>query len=285
MVPLIKILKENKEMIFYIYQYINLINHKKYVGQTNNIDRRIKEHKSNSFNPQSVNYNNIIHKAIRKYGYENFKIEILEIIEGNYDDANEREKYWIKQQKSLINENGYNVIEGGNNSRRSFLTKEQVEHIKSLITNQIPYSDIQKLYPISKTFISDINSGKYFYDKNVQYPLCKYRINKDIYDALIEDLEKPELTFKELAQKYGVGESTVKKFNYGTLQQGYYEGEYPIRKITPQLYKRMLIKNYLLNTDYSKKEIVKLTNTSDETVRRVNIGLVDKDDDLTYPLR
>lgn len=47
----------------------------------------------------------------------------------------------------------------------------------------------------------------------------------------------------------------------------------------------MLIKNYLLNTDYSKKEIVKLTNTSDETVRRVNVGLVDKDDDLTYPLR
>ena len=30
-----------------------------------------------------------------------------------------------------------------------------------------------------------------------------------------------------------------------------------------------------------KKEIVKLTNTSDETVRRVNVGLIDKDDDLT----
>jgi hypothetical protein len=30
-------------------------------------------------------------------------------------------------------------------------------------------------------------------------------------------LIKPELTFKELANKYGLGESTVKKFNYGTL--------------------------------------------------------------------
>jgi hypothetical protein len=47
----------------------------------------------------------------------------------------------------------------------------------------------------------------------------------------------------------------------------------------------LLIKDYLLNTNYSKKEIVTLTNTSDETVRRVNIGAIDKDDNLIYPLR
>lgn len=41
----------------------------------------------------------------------------------------------------------------------------------------------------------------------------------------------------------------------------------------------------MLNTNLSKKEIIKLTNTSDETVRRVNIGAVDKDENLTYPLR
>jgi uncharacterized cupin superfamily protein len=40
-----------------------------------------------------------------------------------------------------------------------------------------------------------------------------------------------------------------------------------------------------LNTDLSKKEIVSLTNSSDETVRRVNIGSIDKDNNLKYPLR
>ena len=272
-------------MIFYIYQYTNLINNKKYVGQTNNLDRRIKEHKSNSFNPKSVNYNNIIHKAIRKYGYDNFQIDVLEIVNGTYEDVNEREKYWIKQQKSLINESGYNVIEGGNNSWRSFLSQEDVMHIKNLIQTGTPYSIIQSHYPISKTFISDINSRKFFNDKTSQYPLFKYRIDKDIYDSLIEDLEKPELTFKELALKYNLGESTVKKFNYGTLQPHYYDGDYPIRKITPQKYKRLLIKDYLLNSDYSKKEIAVLTQSSDETVRRVNNGMVDRDNDLKYPLR
>lgn len=274
-------------MLFYIYLYTNLINNKKYVGQTNNFQRRVNEHKSCAFNPKSVNYDDIIHKAIRKHGLDNFKIEILEIIDNvsDYEIVNEREVYWIKEQKSLTTEWGYNVLEGGRNCWRSFLSKDDVTTIKTLIKEQTPYSAIQKLYPISKTFISDINSGKYFFDETEIYPLCSYRISTDIYDALIEDLIKPELTFKELSQRYGIAESTVKKFNYGTLQPGYYKGEYPIRKITPQKYKRQLIKDYLLNTNLMYKDIVKLTQTSDETVRRVNIGAVDREDDLTYPLR
>lgn len=86
--------------------------------------------------------------------------------------------------------------------------------------------------------MSNINSGFYLYDENLTYPLFKYRVDNEIYDSLIEDLELPELTFKELADKYNLAESTVKKFNYGKLQTGYYKGEYPIRKITPQEYKR-----------------------------------------------
>ena len=274
-------------MIFYIYRYTNLINNKKYVGQTNNIDRRIREHKNNSFNSKSINYENKIHQAIRKYGYDNFKIDIIEVINDvtDYDIVNERERYWIKEEKSLLTQWGYNVLEGGKNCWRSFLTPDDVEKIKNMIHDEISYSEIQQIYPISKTFISDINNGKYFFDEKEIYPLCKYRISGDIYDALLEDLIKPELTFKELSIRYGISESTVKKFNYGILQKGYYKGEYPIRKITPQEYKRILIKDYLLNTNYSKKEIVNLTNSSDETVRRVNVGLIDKDDNLKYPLR
>ena len=274
-------------MIFFIYQYRNKINNKKYIGQTNNFQRRLNEHKSCSFNPKSVNYNDKIHQAIRKYGLDNFEIEVLEVINNvdDYELVNAREVYWIKEKQSLITQWGYNILEGGKNCWRSFLTPKDVNIIKTLIRQGISYTEIQSHYPISKTFISDINNGKYFFDSTETYPLYRYRISNDIYDALIEDLEKPELTFKELANKYSLGESTIKKFNYGTLQPGYYKGEYPIRKISPQEYKRLLIKDYLLNTNCSKKEIVKLTGTSDETVRRVNIGAVDKDDSLKYPLR
>lgn len=274
-------------MIFYIYLYTNLINNKKYVGQTNNFQRRINEHKSCSFNPKSINYNDILHCAIRKYGYNNFSIEILETIidAKDYNIVNEREVYWIKEQKSLITEWGYNILDGGKNCQRTFLTKEQIQDIKKLIRIETPYSVIQKRYPISKTFISDINHGKFFFDETEIYPLCSYRVSVEIYDALIEDLLKPELTFKQLSERYNLAESTIKKFNYGTLQPGYYKGDYPIRKITPQQYKRQLIKDYLLNTNLLYKDIAHLTQTSDETVRRVNIGAIDKDENLLYPLR
>lgn len=273
-------------MINYIYCYTNLINEKKYVGQTNNLQRRINEHKSNSFNPMSVNYNNIIHKAIRKYGYDNFQIDVLEtLIDATYEEVNNREQYWILEKKSLISEHGYNVIEVGENGWHSIFSEEQIKDIKTMIKTQIPYSDICLKYGISKTFISNINSGLYFYDNNENYPLCSYRIDNDTYDALIEDLERPELTFKELAQKYNLAESTVKKFNYGTLQHGYYDGEYPIRKLTPNKYRALKIIDYLQNTSLSKKEIVQLTNSSNETVRKINLGLVHKDNSLEYPLR
>ena len=79
------------------------------------------------------------------------------------------------------------------------MSQEDIQNIKSMIKNETPYNIIQQSYPISKTFISDINNGKYFFDNKEIYPLCRYRISNDIYDALIEDLVKPELTFKELA--------------------------------------------------------------------------------------
>ena len=45
------------------------------------------------------------------------------------------------------------------------------------------------------------------------------------------------------------------------------------------------IKYLLLNTNYSKKEIMEIANCSDETVRRVNIGESFHEEKLNYPLR
>lgn len=272
----------------YIYCYTNLINGKVYIGQTNNIERRIREHKSNAFNDKSVNYNNIIHKAFRKYGYENFSIDILETLENaSREEVNEREIYWIKEKHSLISENGYNVLEGGRNGyQKSLLSQEQIADIKQMIKKKTPYDNICKKYSISKTFVSDINNGRFFHNDQEIYPLCAYRLDKDLYDLLIEDLQKPLLTFSQLADKYSIAQSTVKKFNYGTLRHGeFYKGEYPIRKITPQDYKAELIIDYLLNTDYTKKEIIQLVGTSDETIRKINLGIRHYHEDLTYPLR
>jgi hypothetical protein len=81
-----------------------------------------------------------------------------------------------------------------------------------------------------------------------------------------------------------MGESTVKKINYGKLRNGLYPS-YPIRKITPVKKRANKVKDLLLNTNLSKKEIMQMVGVSDETVRCINLGKTHYDPNLSYPLR
>ena len=66
--------------------------------------------------------------------------------------------------------------------------------------------------------------------------------------------------------------------------------KYSLEEITQQpelcaYVTRLPVENYNVDAAILYKDIVKLTGTSDETVRRVNIGAIDKDENLKYPLR
>lgn len=90
----------------YIYQIINDINNKIYIGKTEfSIDKRFKEHCSDAFKER--NEKRPLYSAMRKYGIEHFHIELIE----ETDNPEEREKYWIEQKQSF--KNGYNATLGG----------------------------------------------------------------------------------------------------------------------------------------------------------------------------
>ena len=96
----------------YIYKITNLINNKIYIGQTNiTIEERFKQHIYNSFNHKQNKdeYDYPVHRAIRKYGKENFTIEILE--ECPQEQLNEKEREYIMQFNSY--NLGYNATLGG----------------------------------------------------------------------------------------------------------------------------------------------------------------------------
>jgi group I intron endonuclease len=92
-----------------IYKIENLINGKIYIGQSVDIQYRFRNHKSESFNPKSNAYDTAIHRAIRKYGVDNFSFDVVE--ECDQDELREREIYWINYYNSFGV--GYNLTSGG----------------------------------------------------------------------------------------------------------------------------------------------------------------------------
>ena len=74
-----------------------------YIGQSVNIESRIKRYKSLSVKTKSQTK---IWRSLVKYGSENHKYEILEVCD--LDDLNERERYWQEYFNSV--DNGLNCF-------------------------------------------------------------------------------------------------------------------------------------------------------------------------------
>ena len=110
----------------YIYRIYNDVNNHVYIGQTSmRISDRWSGHLSSARNENLSNYNDTIHKAMRKYGIDKFHIEVIEKCDNDF--LNEREIYWIKYYNSF--ENGYNETLGGDGCQK-YNHKEIVEIYK-----------------------------------------------------------------------------------------------------------------------------------------------------------
>ncbi|MBQ7704233.1 MAG: GIY-YIG nuclease family protein [Selenomonadaceae bacterium] len=87
-----------------IYKYTNLINGKIYIGQTTQkLSRRMSKHR-NSKSTSGID------GALKKYGEENFKIEVVE--KCPVEQLGEREIYWIAFY-DCKSPKGYNLTDGG----------------------------------------------------------------------------------------------------------------------------------------------------------------------------
>lgn len=102
-----------------IYCITNLINGKRYVGQTIRcLDERWTNHCSKTSGCTALK------GAIAKYGKENFSIEYLDSA-STQSELDEKERYWILKLNTL-SPNGYNLKTGGEHPH---LTNEVIEKI------------------------------------------------------------------------------------------------------------------------------------------------------------
>lgn len=227
-----------------IYKIENLVNGKCYIGQSVDVKRRWRSHRSCAFNPASKNYDCPLYRAIRKYSLNNFSFEVLE--ECDRDSLNKRETYWIRAFNSM--NNGYNLDEGGDYcAHYNVLSKELIEQITQELKTSLESSDdIGKRYGVSGRTVRMINTGDEAYRDYVDYPirknlsklkaknqgrLCevcgKFTYNKKfcsyecacIAQRIIERPSREELKqmirtipFRTIGQNYGISDNAVKRW-------------------------------------------------------------------------
>lgn len=231
-------------MIHYIYCYTNLINNKQYIGQTNNLKRRKKQHIQDSIHQHighEIAYNQPIHCAIRKYGIDNFKIEILEIIDTeDWSEVNQLESNYIKKLNSLA-PNGYNLKADGEANKghnKSKIPQDIINNIIQDLKNGDNQGEIADKYQLSRSYISDINNGKCLKQENENYPLQNNKQKIEDYLEIIDLLKNTNYSMREIARYTNKNRDTIEKINKGHQQivQTLYEGEFPIRKNARQGY-------------------------------------------------
>lgn len=150
-----------------IYKFTNKINKKVYIGQSRDISKRYGEHLSCIRNGYENSY---FYKAVKKYGFENFTFEILEIC--NVSSLNEKEAYYVKKYNSF-GKGGYNLTNGGDQSVTFQIlnNKSLASLIKDLKEEKLSYKELSEKYKINKTMLSLINNGHSHYNSDIKYPI------------------------------------------------------------------------------------------------------------------
>lgn len=269
-----------------IYKYTNKINHKVYIGQTNNIKRRYDEHlRGHSY------HTSLIERAIKKYGIENFDFEVLEWT--NKPDI--REDYWINYYR-CYKPNGYNICSGGGylpnqqgeaHSQCS-ISEEKARLIqKDLMNYDIPMKTIIKKYNINYGLLESIKNGHTWNYYGLTYPLRPNEVEINNLKAIkvIKMLKETKMSYKEIGKKVGWGASQIAMINQGTNH--FQSNElYPIRKNPKDYGDKVLQCIKLLQTTHkTNREIAKELDVSESWVSRINVGKTRHQKNINYPIR
>lgn len=225
-----------------IYMVVNLINNKKYIGQSKNIRKRFQSHHLVDYkNKNNCNYNTKFYQALRKYGIDNFEVIILKLCEEKKLD--DLEIKYIKEFDTF--KNGYNSTEGGQywspniHSEETELKKQKTRkqnkslmsenHPRAKLTNQQVwdirqryidgesikeiYQDFKDLYSNQQTFKRIVLGQTYVTVGNIPSKEQVRHTNAKLTDVQVKEIrssyKKGVVSYRELGEKYGLSESSI----------------------------------------------------------------------------
>lgn len=212
--------------MYYIYGILNNINKKYYIGKTNNIKKRFLDHIRLSKKPKSNSYS-YLHKAINKYGKENFEIFKLDSFD-NENECYEFEIKYIKLLKSNDSSIGYNMNSGGiggtpnievikkiSDKRKGFkFLPESIEKMKKSHIGQ--KSVLRKLSNDKVLEIKEIYDYCRAYKIKINYNVLyeQYSLKQGALLNIVNNITYREVKFNNLYTKKNINElERIEKLN------------------------------------------------------------------------
>ena len=205
-------------MKYYIYQIINKLNGKSYIGQ----------HKIPKVKETFRRYMGsgiAITEAIKKYGKENFDKIILEDIEDDekHTLVSEREKFWIKEKNTMY-PNGYNISPGGEGG----CTKESAaKGVATKKANNYHHSEQ------TKKKLSEAHKGQKFSAEHKKN-LSEHHRLRTLHTIIFEDGHKEQTydSLMKIAKRFNTTQnrllrySAKKEFLNGIIIEGVNKEDY-----------------------------------------------------------
>lgn len=286
----------------------NKINHKKYIGQTNNFQKRMIGHRSDANNPKSHSYTYPLSYAIRKYGWDNFNNYIIEEIpdEAGQEYVNERERFFIQFYQSLKDQNGYNICLGGAGSPQGPRTYEdklkcsklfspsEIMDIQHRLMDEESFKSILERYKprLTESFLSNINLGLNFKNDDWVYPLKKNKeLSKEFSLIEIHQIKRDiilGMTYSEISKKWNLSPGMISSINNGKQwrEEGY---TYPLCiKGSSRLHNLMTwvkpVQEELMNGTRTLKGIAEKYGKAYSTIKKINSGASHRNPEYKYPL-
>lgn len=290
-----------KNMI--IYKVTNLINQKIYIGlTTKSLQERWQQHINSAKTKQDNFY---FHKALRKYGVENFQIEEIDTA-NSIEELKQKEIYYISLYHSCIYDsnycNGYNMTFGGDlnfhlkgeNSPCSKNSDEQRWKVILLLKNtSLTFLEIAQICQLQGNAVEKtvdmINRGENFHQNDIDYPIRKNAksiskigknnpvANNKIAEQIVDMLINTNLSQTKIAQILGVHYNTVNDINcckrwtelhcyHRNIREECGKGSYSLEQKN-----RVLQIIHMLEQNKTNKEIIQQTKTSANYIADINL--------------
>ena len=187
-----------------IYKIMNQLDGKGYVGQTTrSLEERFRGH---------IRADSYLGRAIRKYGAENFTCEVIEECDTR-EQLNEREIFWIAELNTKV-PNGYNMTDGGEGTVGCYPSDETRAKLSVATSGENnpffgKHHTEESLAKMSEAHRGNTAWVGRHHRKESKVKMSAYRRANTPFKNLLAEMDKRQITYKDLAELLGMARMTL----------------------------------------------------------------------------